>query len=137
MPIDFKRDTNGDIALENGNFSLVSGRTAVAQFLWSRLESFVGEWFMNFDYGSVDKERMLVKAPNLSYVSAVRKAQVVAVPGIRSVSEYKMSLDPVTRNLQESFAVILEEEEAVLSVSSVGSSGGMAVVLLGEYGGIT
>tara|TARA_Y100000590_G_scaffold358432_1_gene413782 strand:- start:1179 stop:1574 length:396 start_codon:yes stop_codon:yes gene_type:complete len=129
MPSDFKRGTDGDLLLEGGNFSTVSGREAVAQLVKSRLESFTEEWFLNLDYGAIDKEEFFTKAPSLSDIAALRKLAILSVPGVSALASYRISLDNVSRALVEVIG-ILTEDDAVVQVTATSSSVGSIVVIL-------
>jgi|18_taG_2_1085343.scaffolds.fasta_scaffold101218_1 hypothetical protein len=138
MHVDFQRGDDGDLLLENSEFSLVGGHAAIAQFFRSRLESFTREWFLNLQYGGVDRARMLVKNPRLGEISALRRAAALSVPGVVSLSKYKSAVGR-DRNYVEIISVITEDEEVVSAVSSnvtAQSSGMPALFILGDHGGV-
>lgn len=105
MPRDFLRDSNGDLAVSNGNFGLAEGQTAIAQFMGVRLKAFIGEWDYNTSYGGVDRDRQLVKSPDLSVVGAIRKAAILEVPGVTRIRRYEATFDRETRRYSEEIEV--------------------------------
>ncbi len=137
MRLDFKRGDNGDLVIEDGQFRLVGGRFAIAQFLRSRLESWTQEWFLNLNYGSVSKSAIMTKAPVLSEISAIRKSAISTVPGLTRIISYRIALDPKTRNVIELVGALTEDDEDVSTVSGASPSGSTTVYILGTPGSIS
>lgn len=136
MPIDFKRTDTGDISIDSGAMSLVDGRDAAAQSLAARLMSFTNEWFMNLEYGGIDKNVMFSKNPDLTEFTALRKSAISDVPGVVSILSYRVSLDATTRNLVEVIGVSTETSSVLEVVLTSESSGGATLTILGDHGGI-
>jgi hypothetical protein len=74
----YKRDSNGDRIIENGDFALVHDIDVVKQLLESNLKLIQKDWFLNFDEGIlyIDNDAGLFGA---NEVSSAHEGQILAM----------------------------------------------------------
>lgn len=89
----------GDAILDEGNFELNSGIDAVRQHLKQRLQTFLGEWFLDNRVGVPYYEHILIKNPNPSVLDTVFKSVILNTPGILELIEFDIDLDEATRQM--------------------------------------
>lgn len=112
---DFLLDAaTGDIAISASpsgkDYPIVRGADAVAQRIQIALRHFRGEWFRRVDYGVPYYEdgSILGAKPNLAIINSIIKNQILAVPGVLSLTRYAADFDGATRKLSISFSVIAD-----------------------------
>jgi len=96
--------TEGDIAIESRDLTLVSEGPRVVQQMKIRLCSFRGEWFLNPGYGLPYFEEILVKGPLLDRVSGLFYDTLRTVPNVDQITEVTFDLVATTRRLRIAFA---------------------------------
>lgn len=97
--VDFET-ANGDLVLTGNNFTLVYDQYAVAQAVEATLNTHTGEWFLDDSFGVQYRDKIWVKNPDLSVVSALLLAAVRSVPGIIRIVEYDIDFDTTNRRLE-------------------------------------
>lgn len=112
---DLALDTDGDIAIENGDASLVSGTDAILQHIRMRLLFVRGEWFADRREGVPYFESILRKAPDLNLVRSILREAIARTPGIASVPTLTLELDASTRALSVSFEAVAEDGAVIRS----------------------
>lgn len=85
--IDVSMERGGQLAIENGDFALVSGRANLRQALKNRIETEVGELIYHVTYGSRIRQILgTVNGPTASLLSAqYAKSTVLADPRISRI----------------------------------------------------
>ncbi len=68
---------DGDLEIETFDLQIVEGRDQVAQRLKTRLKTWLGEWFLDTDWGVPYLESILVKNPDFTRVNAVLTQQIL------------------------------------------------------------
>jgi len=89
----------GDILIENGDLSLLTGFDAIEQHLKQRLKTFYGEWFLNKKVGVPYFEQVFVKNYNANILDSVFKKIIIETPGIIQLLEFSLEIDSSTREL--------------------------------------
>lgn len=95
--------TTGDLQILNGDLSLTSGSSGIAQNLRIRLNFFKGEWFLDATQGMPYFQNVLVKQPNSQAIRAIFRKAILTTPGVTSVSNLELDLDNSLRKLSVSF----------------------------------
>lgn len=81
-----------DLSIVNGDLVLLSHHDALGQSIRDRLATFIGEWFLDLDFGPDYRADILVKNPRLDVVAAILKDQILkSVDGI--FTEFSASID--------------------------------------------
>ena len=93
----------GDILIENGDLSLLTGFDAIEQHLKQRLKTFYGEWFLNKKVGVPYFEQVFVKNYNANILDSVFKKIIIETPGIIQLLEFSLEIDSSDRELYLTF----------------------------------
>lgn len=82
-----------DLYLDNGTIVLVDGDEAIKQAVLSRLNFFLGEWFLNTLEGTPWFQHILVKGPQESVVRDIFRRVCLGTPGVVEFTQFKMSIN--------------------------------------------
>lgn len=85
------------------NLSLVTGIDYYVQKCRIKLQTFLGEWYLDTTVGVGYYETILVKNPNLTNVDNLLKLTVLEIEGINSLIEWRSSFDIRRRMLRVVF----------------------------------
>lgn len=77
----------------------------VIQRLYIRLRTFLGEWFLNVEYGMPWLERILGHKIEKSTVDMILQEQILNETGVKQVLDFSSTLDNQTREYRCSFRV--------------------------------
>lgn len=94
-----------DIDLLNGDLYLTSGIEAVRQRLRQDLRMFLGEWFLDLDYGVPYFQDILVKNPNPQIVEGIIKIKILESPGVLELTAFSADINNASRQLTVDFTV--------------------------------
>lgn len=109
MDILLDEDTH-DIVFVNGGTPITPDqKTTVAQRLKIRLQTFLGEYFMNTNAGIPYYQRIFGKIKNKSTVDAIFQRQILEDPGVIEIVTYSSDLDASDRFLSVNFKVRTSE----------------------------
>lgn len=81
----------GDLELVNGDFPMVSGVDGIVSDLKSRLQTWLGEWFLDPTIGVDYLGRILGKAGRKDG-EAEWRSQILATPGITGITDFRLSI---------------------------------------------
>lgn len=101
--IDLKLDANHDLALENLDLVLVDQAEQVRQQLLIKLKLWVGEWFLDTEFGTPYLQQILGKQLTLSGAVAAMRASIMEVEGVQSLTEFNYNFDRAARTLRVQF----------------------------------
>lgn len=104
---DLKLDTTThDLAIEAYDFGLVDGIERVQQQIKIRLAFFLGEWFLDTEFGIPWFQELLGQKPvPLDRVDAVLREQIAGVPDVESIESLSLDYTAATRKLTVTFRV--------------------------------
>lgn len=105
----FKLNSSHDLAIENNNLVIVDGVEAIAQDCETRLNHFLGEWFLDRRLGIPYYEKILGQKPRLGVVKSILRKAILSTPGLISIANFILDYDGITRNLSVSFDAESEE----------------------------
>lgn len=112
--MDFKLDLDGDLAIENGDFVLISGHDAVAQDISTCLKTGRGEWVLDENVGIPFFDFIFVKNPNRLIINAIITEAIESRPGINKVLNIFYDFNPQTRELSlTNLSVQLDDGEVL------------------------
>lgn len=88
-----------------GDLLLVDGAARVAQQVKVTLLTFLGEWFLDTDFGVPYIESILVKNPKMAAINAILRARIIDVPGVNRILTLTPTFDRPARALRVSFEI--------------------------------
>lgn len=100
---DLKLTNAHDLAITNGDLSLVDGQDAIAQQLEIRLRFWFGEWFRNRSEGIDYLRYILVKNPEEQLIVTLLSRVIRETPGITALNSLTLAYNNRTRALSVSF----------------------------------
>lgn len=77
----------------------------VAQRLTIRLRTFLGEWFLNTEYGVPYFERILRKGVNKTTVDNILREQILEEAGVLEIVSFNSEFNPSARSYSCNFQV--------------------------------
>lgn len=128
--------TTGDRLLVNGDWALVDGRAAVAQWIAASLRTWVGEWYLNIRYGTDYRGVFFVKPFSRQAVSNQIKRVVNRVEGVLSIEGLTLELNRATRHLRFSMTVRTIEGDIAFEAGIVFAEGGALQLMFVPEAGI-
>lgn len=108
-----------DLVFINGECPTTGDRVdVVIQRLYIRLRTFLGEWWLNVEYGVPWLERILGQKGNKSTVDMVIQEQILAEAGVAQISYFTSSYDNPSRTYSCSFRVktITGQESSTITI---------------------
>lgn len=109
--------TGYDMAFENGACPTTSDLVdVVTQRLYIRLKTFLGEWFLNVEYG-VPYERILGQKVRKSVVDMILQEQIMMEQGVKQIEFFESSLENRTRIYACRFRVRVDTGEVSSMIS--------------------
>lgn len=106
---DIKMTDEGDLAIENGSLSMVTGQDGIRQDLIQKLRSFLGEWFLDLSDGVPYYQNILIKNPSPQVVESLLQDRILSTPGVIEILSFNLDYDPALRKLTGAFDVRTEE----------------------------
>lgn len=103
-----------DLVVENFQFKQVKTKTEdLAQRLKIKLQFFVGEWFLDENYGIPYFQEIFVKGTNRDTIDDRFKLAISSEDGVQRLSSYSSSIDRSTRELSVQATVLTTEGDLV------------------------
>ncbi len=93
----------GDLAVLQGDLSLVADVNAIMQEAELTLGFLLGEWFLDITQGIPYLQTVLVKSPNLAAIESVFRDALLGVAGISSVQVMALDFNRSARKLTASY----------------------------------
>jgi hypothetical protein len=103
--IDIKLDNNHDVFFKNFDFLLCQDAEQVRQQIEIKLKLWVGEWFLDTEFGTPYLQSILGKQLTLSGAIAAIKKSILEVSGVRQILEFNFNFDNINRKLNIDFTV--------------------------------
>ena len=119
-----------------GNLSLVEYQNAVKQRLYLRLNSQKGEWFLNTQFGIDWRGRVLVRRPDLTEISALIRAEILATPGVTRLVRFDFDFARSTGRITLSFEVTTPYGNFEASSEAEDVASLITLLMLGPVGSI-
>lgn len=99
----------GDLDFSSGGLQIVEGTDEIAQKLFTRLQFFLGEWFLDRRQGIPYYEKILIKNPDLIIIQSIFREAILETPGVTSLLDViQTDLESATRKLSVRFAAQLD-----------------------------
>lgn len=90
---------NGDMVLENGELSFVTGQPAIGQHIEMRLLTFLGETVYDESAGLPYIQVIFVKSTPLDSVQFIIEQNILSTPGVTGITSFTLDLNALTREL--------------------------------------
>ena len=110
-------DSTHDLVLGSRNgIGIAKDGVAVAQGILTRLQLFKGEWYLDIEAGTPWFQKIFADGSDIRIIEAEIKRQILATPGVRSISTFFLDIDKPTRavtitsEIQSDFGVLALEE---------------------------
>ena len=101
--MDIKLTPSWDIAIEDDTIVLVDGLEAIAQDVQCRLQTFLGEWFLDKRIGVPYFEKILGQKPRLSVIKAIFRQAILLTPGVLGINDLSVAYDGTSRRMDVTF----------------------------------
>lgn len=100
-----KLSPDGDYVFGNGQLDFYRDvPEAVAQAVKTRLELWLGEWFLNIEDGTPYMQGVLGKHSKTSADNTIQQ-RALGTQGLTDLSDYESEVDPDTRRMTASFNI--------------------------------
>lgn len=108
-----------DLVIENFNFQLTADTDeSVAQNWKVRLLFFIGEWFLNENFGVPYYQEILKKQSDTTIVDSIIREQTLQTPGIEEIIQYNSNFDTAARRFDVEIKVRSQTDaELILTFS--------------------
>lgn len=100
--------TTGDLAMAYGDLVISSGTDAVLQAIRQRLNFFKGEWFADESIGMPWFQSILVKGADLTAIRELFRKEILATPGVASVTTITIDYVGTTRTMTLDFVAVAD-----------------------------
>lgn len=97
-----KKNTAGtdDLYLVNGRIARASGNEAIRQGIITRLRTFMGEYYLDQNYGLPYYQKFFSKPTNIQFFDSIVKKNILAVSGVSKILSYQSNVIPSSRTYQ-------------------------------------
>lgn len=96
---------NWELEIINGDLAITAGSEAVRQHLKQRLQTFLGEWFLDARIGVPYYEHVLVKNPDPIVLDTIFKSVILNTPGVEKLNQFDIDVESSTRTMTLIFSV--------------------------------
>ena len=108
----FALDENGDVLIENGVISIVTGDELLKQKVWTVLRTNLKEWFFDWEQG-IDFSNLLGKGVGEELARYEIERGLAQVDSTFTITEFSYSADMVTRRASVIFKAQTSSGEEV------------------------
>lgn len=116
--IDFKRDPEtNDFLIQNGLFQKVtSTNDNIIQRVTTRLNRYVGEWFLDTSKGIDYFGIVFIHSPDLVVIEALMKNEILQEEGIVEIVSFELDFNRALRKLSVTFTARFEDGTIVSDI---------------------
>lgn len=109
---------NNDLVVTKGDLVLVTGVSESAQRIRDRLQTFLGEWFLDLKYGVDYRKDILVKNPNSTFIYTILKREALKSEPNAVFESFDIDLNNLTRAMTVIFTITVngETETGVVTI---------------------
>lgn len=132
MPFDLRLDNSGDVVIDPFDLQLnTPGLEAVGQRITITLNTFLGEYFLNTEFGAPWFQTVFRKGVSKNLIDTQIKNVIVAVPGVLQILQYSSSINNTLREMSISFKARVEEGviDQTINLDDLIQTGGGAILL--------
>ena len=99
----FEAVSNNGSTEQRYSIKPIDGSDRVAQQIKMTLLTFLGEWFLDINWGVPYLEDVLIKNPRMSSVESILRSRIKAVPDVDKIVSFSMEFNRRYRTLKVSF----------------------------------
>lgn len=128
--MDLALDSNGDLAIVEEEFQLVTGAAEVKQRLEFAIDVQRGEWFLvpslglrYFDIGDGSAAVILKKGPNIPAIVADIKRVILETDGVISLLSFDQEFNGQARTFTATFSVLVDDGSTIDGQVIIGDGG--------------
>jgi len=100
--------TDEDITIKDNDLQLTTNDSSVVQELKLRLDTRLGEWFLNVNVGMPYFEDYFTKGANETYIKSLFNDEILKAENVKSIKYLDLEHNKETRNLLVNFGVITD-----------------------------
>lgn len=104
-----------DIFFVDGQLAMVVDNDNIEQKLKSRLQTFLGEWYLETSIGLPFFTEILIKNPDIPNIDSLIKAEIIDTEGVLELVEYGSEFKPAERSFSVEFKVLTTVGEVEFS----------------------
>ena len=86
-------DSNNDLIIESGRLKIVEDAAETLQHLRTRLQFYLGEWFLDLQSGTPYYQEIFIKPANLASIESIFKLRILNTPGVEKLTEFAMDYE--------------------------------------------
>ena len=105
-----------DLVFEASSLVLAWDAEAVGQHVRQRLQTFLGEWFLDTGVGVPWLDQLLGRKYDPALAEAVVKAEILKTDGVREINSFSVSFLETTRGLRIRSIEVLTVYDEVIKV---------------------
>ncbi len=116
--IDFRRDPEtNDFIIQDGLFQKVSSiNDNIVQRITTRLNRYVGEWFLDTSKGIDYFGIVFIHSPDLIVIEALFKNEILQEEGIVEIVSFELDFDRALRKLSVTFSARFKDQTVVSDI---------------------
>ncbi len=86
-------DSNNDLLVRSGSFATVEDGAETVQHVRTRLQFYLGEWFLDLLAGVPYHQQIFTKPANLANIESIFKTKILNTPGVERLIEFSMDYE--------------------------------------------
>ena len=86
-------DSNNDLIIEKGNLKLVEDGAETVQHVRTRLQFYLGEWFLDITAGTPYLQQVFTKPVNLANIESILKTRILNTPTVSKLIEFSLDYE--------------------------------------------
>jgi len=117
--MDLKLDDTNDLVVENNELVLIDGVDLIRQLLIQRLQTFLGEWFLDTSLGIPYYQDILKKTAVVSTISNILKDEILDTTGVLELQTFELDFTESSRELSLEFSVRTQEGTITINLEEL------------------
>ena len=113
--MNLKLDSTGDLAVENNALVFIEGSQEIEQLVSQRLQTFMGEWFLDITIGLPYYQHILTKRVNPTVVNAVIVREIIGTDGFKELTFFELDYSEAARSLAVEFEGYVEDDPNLIT----------------------
>jgi len=112
--LDIRLTEDGDIDFVNGDTVVTTSYAeSVQQRIIVRLRTFLGEWFLDLNYGVPYFQTILSKGTSKQTIDMILQQTILETEGVLNITTFSSEINPNTRDYKMTFVAKLDNGETI------------------------